>query len=332
MAISVLEFTPASGATASLALTAKTCAAGSTIVVFAVNVTPIYALTCADNVNGSYGASIQSPHMSPGGSELFCWVKENISGGSTTITVSEASSNNTGMMVFAYEITGVPTSSVVGASDSISETNGTTAYAAGASGITIESGSETLAFHGIDRDPGSITMSGWTPKTSPTPGPVYAYVHHKNSASGGSGERGTATVGASWSGGILVAIKSAAVPKDLAGAAAATSTATGPLSHGVPLAGTATGAAAASAALPAVLTSSPLKNNTGTLLTAAGCESFVHDPSTGALVVKKTGLTTHATTAVVSFGDSALASATTYRVIWRMTSGGAEGMETLTAT
>jgi hypothetical protein len=79
------------------------------------------------------------------------------------------------------------------------------------------------------------------------------------------------------------------------------------------------------------LTSSPLKNNTGTLLTSAGCSAYVHNPTTGALVLLKTGLTSHASTGVVTFTDAALSAATSYRVIWKITSGGAEGMETLTA-
>lgn len=84
-------------------------------------------------------------------------------------------------------------------------------------------------------------------------------------------------------------------------------------------------------ALPA-LTSNPLKNNTGTLLTSQPFEAYVSNPSTGALVLKKTGLTSHASTAVVTFGDAALTAATSYRVVWRQTSTGAEGLETLTAT
>ncbi len=79
------------------------------------------------------------------------------------------------------------------------------------------------------------------------------------------------------------------------------------------------------------LTSSPLKNNTGTLLVSEACEAFVHNPTTGALVVLKTGLTSHASTAVVTFTDAALVSATAYRVVWRLTGSGAEGLETLTA-
>jgi len=79
------------------------------------------------------------------------------------------------------------------------------------------------------------------------------------------------------------------------------------------------------------LTSNPLKNNTGTLLTNQPFEAYVHNTSTGALVVKKTGLTSHASTAVVTFTDAALTAATAYRVVWRQTSTGAEGLETLTA-
>lgn len=80
------------------------------------------------------------------------------------------------------------------------------------------------------------------------------------------------------------------------------------------------------------LTSSPLKNNTGTLLTSAGCEAYVSNPTTGALVVKKTGLTTNGSTGVASFSDGAVVAATSYRVVWKTTGDGAEGLETLTAT
>jgi hypothetical protein len=79
------------------------------------------------------------------------------------------------------------------------------------------------------------------------------------------------------------------------------------------------------------LTSSPLKNNTGALLTSAGLSAYVHNPTTGALVLLKTGLTSHASTGVVTFTDASLSAATSYRVVWKITSGGAEGMETLTA-
>ena len=79
------------------------------------------------------------------------------------------------------------------------------------------------------------------------------------------------------------------------------------------------------------LTSSPLKNNTGTLLTNAAADAYVSDPTTGALVVKKTGLTSDATTGVITFSDAALAAATSYRVVWKLTATGAEGLETLTA-
>lgn len=82
----------------------------------------------------------------------------------------------------------------------------------------------------------------------------------------------------------------------------------------------------------ATLTSSALKNNTGTLQLSAAAEAFVHDVTTGALVVKKTGLTSNGTTGVIAFSDAAMAAAATYRVVWRLTATGAEGLETLTAT
>lgn len=82
----------------------------------------------------------------------------------------------------------------------------------------------------------------------------------------------------------------------------------------------------------ATLTSSAIKNNTGTLQLSAAAEAYVSNPTTGALVLKKTGLTSHATTGVITFSDAALAAATSYRVVWVLTATGAEGLETLTAT
>lgn len=79
------------------------------------------------------------------------------------------------------------------------------------------------------------------------------------------------------------------------------------------------------------LTSSPLKDNTGTLHLNAPFEAFVLNATTGALVVRKTGQTSHASTGVVTFTDAALSAATQYRVVWRRTDTGAQGVELLTA-
>jgi len=86
------------------------------------------------------------------------------------------------------------------------------------------------------------------------------------------------------------------------------------------------------AAAGATLTSSPLKNNTGSLLLGVAFEAFVHDRTTGALVLKKTGLTSNGSTGVAAFTDASLTVATAYRVVWRATADGAEGLETLTAS
>lgn len=85
------------------------------------------------------------------------------------------------------------------------------------------------------------------------------------------------------------------------------------------------------AAAGATINSSPMRNNAGTLLTGQPTSAFVHNPSTGALVLLKTGLTTNGTTAIASFSDAALSVGTAYRVVWRLTATGAEGMETITA-
>lgn len=90
----------------------------------------------------------------------------------------------------------------------------------------------------------------------------------------------------------------------------------------------------ASFATPAIatLTSSPLKNNTGTLLLSQPFECYCNHVSTGALVLKKTGLTSHASTGVVTFQDAALTTGVEVAVRWRQTTTGAEGYERLTPT
>lgn len=85
------------------------------------------------------------------------------------------------------------------------------------------------------------------------------------------------------------------------------------------------------AASGATINSSVLKNNTGTVLASLPFEAYVHNATTGALVLKKTGLTS-SIGGVVGFTDAALLSATTYRVVWRRTDNGAEGMETITTS
>lgn len=79
------------------------------------------------------------------------------------------------------------------------------------------------------------------------------------------------------------------------------------------------------------LVSSPLKTNAGVLHLSAPFEAFVLNATSGALVLRKTGLTSNAATGVVSFTDATLAAGTQYRVVWRRTDTGAQGVEMLTA-
>lgn len=80
-----------------------------------------------------------------------------------------------------------------------------------------------------------------------------------------------------------------------------------------------------------VLTSSALKSNAGVSHLSAAFEAFVLNVTTGALIVHKTGLTSNATTGIVTFTDVTLTAATQYRVVWRRTDTGAQGIELLTA-
>jgi hypothetical protein len=81
----------------------------------------------------------------------------------------------------------------------------------------------------------------------------------------------------------------------------------------------------------AVITTAPLSNNTGSLLAStSGISAFVHDPTTGDLVVLVTGLSTDAD-GVLEITDALLEADTSYRVVIRVTGTGAEGMDTYTA-
>ncbi len=81
---------------------------------------------------------------------------------------------------------------------------------------------------------------------------------------------------------------------------------------------------------PRIVTPSPLKNNTATALSnETGAAVFVHNTSTGALVVKKTGLTTDAD-GNMAFQDASLSPATAYRCVFQLASG-AEGLATITS-
>lgn len=72
------------------------------------------------------------------------------------------------------------------------------------------------------------------------------------------------------------------------------------------------------------ITTEPLKNNTGTVLASTGAIiANVYNISTGALVVRKTGLTSDAS-GVVTFSDAALSGGTTYIV--QLTIGTADGV------
>jgi hypothetical protein len=83
---------------------------------------------------------------------------------------------------------------------------------------------------------------------------------------------------------------------------------------------------------PAVtITTLPLSNNTGSLLAStSGISAFVHNPTTGELVVLVTGLSTDAD-GVLEITDDLLDADTSYRVVIRVTGTGAEGMDTYTA-
>ena len=76
-------------------------------------------------------------------------------------------------------------------------------------------------------------------------------------------------------------------------------------------------------------TTDPIKNNTGQLLAdETGVIADVYDTTNGALVVRKTGLTSDVS-GVVTFSDALMSAATEYRVVITLT-GNAEGLARIT--
>lgn len=79
------------------------------------------------------------------------------------------------------------------------------------------------------------------------------------------------------------------------------------------------------------LTTAPLKNNAGTLLAnETGATAYVHNVSTGALIVAKTGQTTNSS-GVMTVTDVSIIPTTQYRIVVKLASA-AEGLDKLTAT
>lgn len=80
----------------------------------------------------------------------------------------------------------------------------------------------------------------------------------------------------------------------------------------------------------------PLDNGTNTpLANLTDLSVFVHDPATGTLVVKKTGLSTDASAFVEDIKDAAIQPVTSYRLVFRDedgVEGENEGMDTLTSS
>lgn len=109
---SAQNFSTTAGTTKAVTLTGTT--AGNAIVVFAHDGSGTSkAMTCADNVNGSYGTQVDSLNDATNGNTLRSWVKGNIAGGSVTVTVSFPASDIF-IGLYAAEVTGVSTAPLDG--------------------------------------------------------------------------------------------------------------------------------------------------------------------------------------------------------------------------
>lgn len=211
-------------------------------------------------------------------------------------------------------------------------------YASLSTGTTAEVGSTTSVTGTAARtDPtfGGGTATALT-LTGPTTGTVgTASSNFTVAANGSLSANVTVTPSSGGGGGTFSPATLTLTSAATSGTFTYTSATTGAKSISVTNSGSLTNPSAvtftASAAGGATLTSSALKANTGALHLSAAFEAFVLNATTGALVVRKTGLTSHASTGVVTFNDAALTAATQYRVVWRRTDTGAQGLELLTA-
>ena len=211
MAITVVEHTatPVTGASPSTLSTTKTLTAGSTIIVFGEGSSGGAALTISDGVN-TYAQKQTVTDATT--IKTWCWIAENVAGGSTTITVSGY--GGFGGSLLLYELQGASTSVSYDASDSIANANSTTPiYAAQAGGITVSAGALAFALFRYDRDPSGLTASGYTAGTdSNRSGIAYFFPRWKTFAGGASGERASSTLGSAsgYSTGVLISVKAAA--------------------------------------------------------------------------------------------------------------------------
>lgn len=181
---------------------------------------------------------------------------------------------------------------------------------------------------------GSTADGGMSGASSLSGGATMGDVSAGGGIQGGSTLTGGADLGGVSAGGGLDAPNSLSGGATLdgptaAGGASGGSTITGDAALDGPAAG-----GGMSSGATGTLTSSDLKFNNGAVHSNVPFEAFISVPSTGALVLRKTGLTstTSGTAPKCSFADAALTPGTQYRVTWRRTDTGAEGTEILTAT
>lgn len=325
----VHDFTPDSGTGPTVQITKSDVALNSALVVFAF-------------VGGGQTATIAldtGETLTPRGNfsdgtyyRLYKLTAEGLTAGSKTITLTQ-SGGGPRWFLHAYELRNVPVTGVFDAEDAFTD-NGTTQHAAGLSGITIASGATALAMFFQDRV-NTNTHGGWTSISAAAGSGWYPYAAKRDFAGGASGERATLTNG---SGGYyiagLISIKAGVTGSSVTpGAGVATVS-----SAGNSTAATVPTAAAGAATVSAVggtlvaLVSSVFKNNTGTaLVNLTNVTAWVYSLTSGALVVKKTAQATNGS-GVLTLQDAAIATGTTYRVVFRNEVDGAEGMETLTAS
>ncbi len=186
----VSQFTTAYSASGgSVSTPAKSCTAGSTVVVFFRSNEWSAPPTPTCTVGGVSATLVQSAGATDT-PYARAWVLENIAGGSTVVTVSGYGSTRSGH-VLAVELVGAATASALDVSSSIYSLGSSLQqfFSAASGGVTIAADATVLGCQFILLDPGALTpSSGYTALTGSN-SETYASLIYKSFPTGASAER-----------------------------------------------------------------------------------------------------------------------------------------------
>jgi hypothetical protein len=288
--------------------------AGS-LLVAVVRVSTASVPTVSDSQGNTWTLNKAQSSVNTGDESALIFSAPNCTAGSTTITLA-GTLGSSSVNCKVLEFSGAAIASPVAVSGQNTDDTTSAPNATPTPGLSIPANALGLMAFTFDR---AVTGSGptnWTLVASARSNIYWAYRVYTGAT---SGERGaiTASVGAHYES-VLVAYNAAAVPASISGnvtlddavAGGTLTSIASSLSGNVTLDDAV--AAGTLGIAPGVITTPPLKNNTGTVLAnVTGVVANVYNATTGAFVVRKTGLASSGA-GVVTITDPALAPSTAY--------------------